>query len=190
MYVLPSSCPAFGFTLPAAGTRVVFDVVMQPKTGKPMADNVRPEPSATSEAASPACPTASQANAASQANERAGTMGRSSGRFGFIKQDEGQPDMFVLPISCAALGGKLPATGTRVVYDVVTDSRTGRPRANEVKPEDARWSTGGQGHRDGACRPCGYFYSSQGCRDSSHCRFCHFCPRFKRKYRRKARRKD
>ena len=145
IFMLPSACPAFGNILPATSTRVLFCVVTDPKTGKPMADNVRPEPYAAPEAMS------------------SGTMGRSLGRFGFIKRDEGGPDMFVMSTSCPAFDLKLPATGARVVYDVVIDSKTRRPRANGVKPESA---------------------TSPG--DSSQCRFSHRCPQGKRQRRRKA----
>merc|ERR1712232_414715 len=43
-----------------------------------------------------------------------GTMLKLNGNFGFIKQDNGEQDMFVMPAACAFLGGQLPPKGTRL----------------------------------------------------------------------------
>ena len=53
--------------------------------------------------------------------------------FGFINVPDG-PDMFVLPSACEAFGGVLPPTGTEMTFEVVTDARTGRPRAVHCQP--------------------------------------------------------
>eukprot|EP00927_Polykrikos_kofoidii_P045718 TRINITY_DN39787_c0_g1_i1.p1 TRINITY_DN39787_c0_g1~~TRINITY_DN39787_c0_g1_i1.p1 ORF type:complete len:367 (-),score=69.66 TRINITY_DN39787_c0_g1_i1:423-1523(-) len=63
-----------------------------------------------------------------------GVMEKVNGSFGFIKQDGGGPDMFVMPAACTACGGSLPPVGTRLLYAVVIDSKTGRPRADAVSP--------------------------------------------------------
>merc|ERR1712226_1189254 len=48
--------------------------------------------------------------------------------FGFIKQDSGEADMFMLP--------PFPPLGSHVSYDVAVDTKTGRPRAENVQVED------------------------------------------------------
>jgi len=108
MFVMPRGCIAFDGTFPPIGTRVVYEVVVDEKTKKPRAENVRP-----------GC---------------AGTMDRVKGTFGFIKQDSGEDDMFVMPRGCAAFNDTFPPIGCRVVYEVVIDSKTGKPRAEDVQP--------------------------------------------------------
>eukprot|EP00434_Breviolum_minutum_P041786 symbB.v1.2.037172.t2/scaffold5412.1/size27432/1 len=116
MFVLPTSCKAFagggGFAeLPPVGTPVDYDIVMDSKTGRPRAENVRP---------------------AMRDGVFVGTISKSGAQFGFITQDtqDGSVvEMFVLPFSC---GGQIPPVGTRVTYTVVEDSKTGRPRAENV----------------------------------------------------------
>ena len=37
-----------------------------------------------------------------------GTIKKNTGKSGFIQQDSGEPDLFVLPLQCTAFGGVLP----------------------------------------------------------------------------------
>eukprot|EP00747_Dinoflagellata_sp_TGD_P068489 gnl/TRDRNA2_/TRDRNA2_155733_c0_seq1.p1 gnl/TRDRNA2_/TRDRNA2_155733_c0~~gnl/TRDRNA2_/TRDRNA2_155733_c0_seq1.p1 ORF type:complete len:508 (-),score=82.74 gnl/TRDRNA2_/TRDRNA2_155733_c0_seq1:58-1581(-) len=124
MFLMPQACHGFGGVLPEVGVRVLYDVVLDNKTGRPRAENVFPEP-------------AGQAPQASKAagSMRSGTIVRSDGKFGFIKDDQGGDDMFVMPQGCPGYNGQLPPMGTRVCYEVVNDSKTGRPRAENVHPE-------------------------------------------------------
>jgi hypothetical protein len=62
---------------------------------------------------------------------RSGTVFNRHGRYGFIAQDKFEANMFVLPQSCADTGG-IPDIGTRILYSVTIDSRTGRERAGNV----------------------------------------------------------
>jgi len=62
-------------------------------------------------------------------------MLKNNGNYGFIQQDAGGENMFVLASSCATFGGQLPPVGTRLTYGVTTDQKTGRPRAAWVEPE-------------------------------------------------------
>jgi len=113
MFVMPGACLAFGGSIPPVGTRVEYEVVTDSKTGKPRAEDVRP-----------------QAGVDPNAGRRSGVIQKSNGQFGFIQQDSGEEPMFVLPFAC---GGQIPDPGTRVTYGVVMDSKTGRPRAENVQ---------------------------------------------------------
>merc|ERR1712086_733241 len=80
--------------------------------------------------------------AAPYGDQRSGTMakGNPNGKFAFITQDSpwaqhDQADMFVMPAGCQGFGGQLPAEGTRVVFAVVIDAKTGKIRAENVYPQ-------------------------------------------------------
>jgi len=144
MFVLPP--------FPDVGTRVTYDIVVDAKTGRPRADNVQEEtlawkgygshkggagashsPVRSQPYASPLQASAAAAAEPSSGTE-IGTVVKSSGSFGFVEQDSGGPQMFIIPQACPGFGKELPPEGTRVRYHVVTDLKTGRPRAEDVGP--------------------------------------------------------
>merc|ERR1712151_430212 len=51
-----------------------------------------------------------------------GVLLTDNGKFGFIQQDSGEENMFVMPFACQAFGGRLPPLGTRVTYAIVMDN--------------------------------------------------------------------
>eukprot|EP00929_Paragymnodinium_shiwhaense_P027062 TRINITY_DN15971_c0_g1_i1.p1 TRINITY_DN15971_c0_g1~~TRINITY_DN15971_c0_g1_i1.p1 ORF type:complete len:1228 (+),score=186.64 TRINITY_DN15971_c0_g1_i1:119-3802(+) len=123
MFVLPSSCTGFGGTFPPVGCRVAYTVVTDAKTGQPRADDVHPEEDLLGVTARP--------------DIRFGTMHRHRDKFGFILDEDGQSEWFVLPLSCTGFGGSFPPLGTPVTFTTVTDAKTGQPRAAEVQPAEA-----------------------------------------------------
>jgi len=149
MFIMPASCQAFG-GLPPIGTRLVYTVVTDAKTGKLRAENVQPEAylAPPQQHAAYFAPQAGPALAAPTggmgSNDRTGTMLKDNGKFGFVKQDNGEDDMFVLPNECAAFGNVCPPPGTRVIFGVVMDAKTGRPRAENVRPLDGPDFGGGR----------------------------------------------
>merc|ERR1712039_249358 len=114
----------FGNQLPPIGTRVVFSVGLDSQKGQPTAENVQSEESFSV-----------SGDVGSQV--LSGTMFKASGNFGFIKQDNGEADMFVMPAQCDSFGQTLPPVGTRVTYEVSTDAKSGRLRAENVELESA-----------------------------------------------------
>merc|ERR1712216_924687 len=124
------------------GTRVVYVVGVDPQKGMPSAEQVQPEEAyGNAFAAVSAVP---RGNAM-----LSGTVAKASGAFGFIQQDNGQPDMFLMAASCQAFGNDLPPIGTRLHYSVVTDAKTGRPRAENVMPEGGMAQGNGKGKGKG-----------------------------------------
>lgn len=108
MFVLAKTCEAFDLKLPPAGVRVRYTIVTDEKSGRPRAEDVEP------------------------AGNYSGVIkNHEGGSFGYIEQDTGEKDMFVLGQHCP--GTQLPPIGIPVVFDIVADQRTGRPRANNVK---------------------------------------------------------
>jgi len=126
MFVMPAACIPWGQELPPIGTRVRYSIVADEKTGRPRAEYVQPLAGAGR-------------NSFSQLKGgsvllNTGTLSKDNGQFGFITQDADGTEMFVLPLGCVSFGKKLPPVGTRVCYEIVTDHKTGRPRAENVEP--------------------------------------------------------
>lgn len=121
LFLMPCHCESFGRELPQVGTRVVYVPGIDPQKGMPSAEQVQPEQGFVGGSAGNGM--------------LSGTMLKANGGFGFIQMDDGQADMFLMAASCQAFGNELPAIGTRLNFSVVTDQKTGRPRAEEVMPE-------------------------------------------------------
>lgn len=66
--------------------------------------------------------------------KRTGTLVKDRGTFGFILQDNGGGEIFVMPNAFGEFGFKFPSVGTRVQFDLVP-SKDGRARADNVEPE-------------------------------------------------------
>mmetsp|Transcript_108228 Transcript_108228/g.306022 ORF Transcript_108228/g.306022 Transcript_108228/m.306022 type:complete len:529 (+) Transcript_108228:84-1670(+) len=152
--------PPDGF--PRVGSRVTYTMMVDDKTGRPKADNVMATSNAGGVAATapqrygqagiggvsavrsapyptnPGWPSEinlqQQATALAPGEVLLGTVSKANEKFAFIKQDNGEADMFVIPPACEAFGRELPPVGARVQYRVVVDSKTGRPRADRVQP--------------------------------------------------------
>merc|ERR1719507_1175783 len=117
------------------GTRVTLRVVSDQKTGRPRAEDVRP-PTGGDQDNSELKLILNAANAAIEATtvapgELVGTMNRTNGNFGFIRQDDGS-DMFLIPGCCSGFDGKLPPIGTRVKFTTTVCPRNGLLRAEGV----------------------------------------------------------
>eukprot|EP00401_Gymnodinium_catenatum_P063112 CAMPEP_0117519564 /NCGR_PEP_ID=MMETSP0784-20121206/32715_1 /TAXON_ID=39447 /ORGANISM="" /LENGTH=628 /DNA_ID=CAMNT_0005315525 /DNA_START=1 /DNA_END=1887 /DNA_ORIENTATION=- len=139
---------------PSVGTRVSYEPIIDPKTGRMRAEHIQALDGSDGGSAGygPAASTSRgttrgqpydqqqsfQAASAMQQSPSSdamvmGTIAKLHDTFGFIKQDSGEPDMFLMPQSCAAFGRVLPPVGTRIRYQVVLDAKTGRPRAENVQ---------------------------------------------------------
>ena len=60
-----------------------------------------------------------------------GIMKKNDKTYGFIQSEDGT-DTFVIPSACASFGNQLPAVGTKVTFKRVTDTKTGKLRADAV----------------------------------------------------------
>lgn len=167
VFVMPAACKAFGGMFPPLGTKVTFEIIVDGKTGRPRAENVQLLETAAMAAgisgnfdilAAVAAAEESFAQswadpygagyaqlAQTQANigRHMGAIQSDNGRFGFIRMVDGS-DMFVMPAACRECGSadRLPPLGTQVIFEVVTDTKTGRPRAENVQLLDGAnaWS--------------------------------------------------
>merc|ERR1712232_1095805 len=137
MFAMPLNCGAFGGAFPPIGTAVMFEVTADAKTGRPRAENVRPAPTkgyAAKPSAKPSAYTPFEAEASSEGETMAGVMTHDKGQFGFITLEDGVNTMFAMPLNCEAFGKAFPPIGTKLMFEVITDSKTGRPRASNVRP--------------------------------------------------------
>lgn len=153
MFVMPAQCQDFGGEIPPVGTRVVYTFSVDRKTGRHRAENVTLEEGFTGTTiwgggapprdsfragchSQEAQPMSGQPGPGpGHSMESAGAVKQNSGRYGFILQDSGEPDMFLMPVQCQAFGGEIPPVGTRVVYKAVVDPKNGKLRAEDVQPE-------------------------------------------------------
>jgi cold shock protein len=55
--------------------------------------------------------------------------------FGFIRPDDGGPDVFVHISAFARAGLPAPTEGQRVSFDIEPNSRTGKPGATNIREE-------------------------------------------------------
>jgi len=108
IFVMPVQCPGFGGALPPVGARLCYKIGTSPK-GVPCAVDVEEAP-------------------------RTGMFIKDIGKCGFIKQDTGEADIFVMPLQCTGFGGAFPPIGTRVTYKIGLSPQKGLPCAENVFP--------------------------------------------------------
>lgn len=155
MFVLPRAC---GGQIPPVGTRVTYTVVEDAKTGRPRAEEVMvlapPSPTAASPAPQPMYGKGGMGKMDTMDMWMSGTISQVQPTYGFIQPDDGQDRMFVLPGSCTSCGEGIPPVGTRVLYRVVADMKTGKPRAEDVNLEAEDWAS----EKAGSIMECGERY--------------------------------
>eukprot|EP00930_Biecheleria_cincta_P032360 TRINITY_DN22457_c0_g1_i2.p1 TRINITY_DN22457_c0_g1~~TRINITY_DN22457_c0_g1_i2.p1 ORF type:complete len:543 (-),score=82.48 TRINITY_DN22457_c0_g1_i2:18-1469(-) len=142
LFVLPKHCESG--IIPAKGTRVTYSVGMDPQKGRPMAEHVQPEfqasfPRSAKRSAAAAFPQAGAMPSSfhgSGSGLLSGTISRDGDKFGYLQQDSGEPDLFVLPKACAM--GVIPPKGTPVLYSIGVDPKKGRPLAENVQEAQSR----------------------------------------------------
>lgn len=153
LFLLPRDCEAFGKQIPPKGTRVLYAVGIDEMKGRPKAMNVQPDPNASQYEDSGAYGAAgvgiAQRNGPYGDKESYnptiipgqilnGMIAKGQDRFGYLKQDSGEPDLFVLPGDCVGFAEQgIPAKGTRVLYCIGLDDEKGRPKAVQVQPDAA-----------------------------------------------------
>ena len=76
-----------------------------------------------------------------------GVMDRKVKTYGFIRCDDGS-QTFVIPSACAKFGYKLPPIGTRLMFKIVTDSKTGQTRADACSQATETDDKGIRSHAD------------------------------------------
>jgi cold shock CspA family protein len=145
IFLMPNQCVGFGNVLPPEGTRIMYTLGLDAQKGKPSAEGVYPEgagfmrhegfPSHGPQSDPRFVPPFMTHGGMAGGMIRAGTMLKTNGKFGFIQQDSGEEDMFVMPAQCPGFSGSLPPIGARVTFGVGVDGKTGRPRAEDVEPE-------------------------------------------------------
>uniref|UniRef100_A0A7S4PRQ6 CSD domain-containing protein n=1 Tax=Alexandrium monilatum TaxID=311494 RepID=A0A7S4PRQ6_9DINO len=145
MFVMPAECVGFGRRLPPVGTRVMFTIGRDPMKGQPRAEDVVPEDEGEGMMQQDHVQNP-DVTSIPRGGKLTGTVKRNNGRFGFILQDNGDADMFLMPVQCQAFGGEIPPLGTRVVFSVAMDQKTGKPRAEDVEPEEAYFGPGPTWH--------------------------------------------
>merc|ERR1719453_1640686 len=97
MFIMPAQCEAFGDAIPPVGTRVMYDIVIDPKTERPRAENVQPESQKTGTRVQQRSQHLQQRSAGAGGSFSIGTIKENRGNLGFILQDSGDNDMFLMP---------------------------------------------------------------------------------------------
>lgn len=109
------------------------------------------------------------------------------GRVGDDEEDAGrgagQPSEWLMVVEVPAAAAAPP---TSAEAQEVTDALP----QHEIVPLPSRrpsMSLGSSDHGTGSCRPCAWFWRTQGCTNGAICRHCHLCPPGEVKARRKMR---